>query len=72
MTGAYAGLSAGGLGYWSCESRRYLAGMWSRFLEGSPAYEEGFSGGVDDFRGDGVEVVALSDAVDLGEQSVDV
>jgi len=45
--------------------------MWSRFLAGSSAYEECFAGGVDDFGGDGSQVVDLSDAVDLGEQSVD-
>jgi hypothetical protein len=40
-------------------------------LAGSGAEEERFAGGFDDFGGEGVELVDVADALDLGEEALD-
>jgi len=51
-------------------SCRHLAALWPG-TGSSGTDEQRFAGGFDDLGGDGLEVVDLSDALDLGEQSVD-
>jgi len=57
----------------ACEVQRCLAAMLQGCMAAagwSGADEQGFAGGFDDLWGHGVEVVDLSDALDLGQKAV--